>query len=110
MQFTYFAVETLTRLVIDKLLLRCVLVKYAYVIFLLHPSQTHPLCHYLTVRSLLAAGGFSEALQLLTLVENDNSLSQTARNITIDSPSEGPVDPDCPKNVSKILRKVFRSF
>lgn len=52
------------------------------------------------MRSLLAAGGFSEALQLLTLVENDNSLSRTARNITIDSPSEGAVDSDCPKNVS----------
>ncbi|XP_034233878.1 cell division cycle protein 16 homolog isoform X2 [Thrips palmi] len=66
-------------------------------------DKAHPLCHYLTVRSLLAAGCFSEALQLLTIVENDTSLSQTARNFTIDSPSEGPVDPDCPRNLESSI-------
>lgn len=52
------------------------------------------------MRSLLAAGGFADALQLLTIVENDNSLSHTTHNISVDSAGDAPMDPDCPANVS----------
>ncbi|KAJ1520995.1 hypothetical protein ONE63_004065 [Megalurothrips usitatus] len=66
-------------------------------------DKTHPLCHYLTVRSLLAAGGYSDALQLLTIVENDNSLSRTTRVISLDSPGDGTMDPDCPANLQSSI-------
>ncbi|KAE8749359.1 hypothetical protein FOCC_FOCC003873 [Frankliniella occidentalis] len=66
-------------------------------------DKTHPLCHYLTVRSLLAASCYSDALQLLTMVENDNSLSRTTRNTSIDSMGDGMMYSECPANLQSSI-------